>query len=402
MAAVALDQVTKVYGGGVLAVHDIRLQVEKGELLVLLGPSGSGKTTILRIIAGLEEMTTGDLWLDGQLANEVPPQGRNVAMVFQDGALYPHRSVRENLAFPLQVARTLDKPAVDARVLEVARGLGLEGTLDRRPSTLAGGERQRVAMGRALIRGEPTVLLMDEPLGSLDAGLRAGLRVEIEALVRSLRQTTVYVTHDQAEALAMADRIAVLRGGKLEDIGSPARVYADPATAFAAAFLGSPPINLVSAAIWLDIGRRVIIDLGQQRLHLPWADPRAEALTPYHGQTVIAGIRPDALIPVRSAADGSALHGTIHSLEYRGHEWLARLDVGVRLARIGQASAGDPANGPGPADVQHHGAHRRADLVVRLDSPRDWAVGRDVTVAVDVPHLLFFDASGGRINPSPW
>ncbi len=441
MAAVALDRVTKIYHGGVLAVDDIRLEVEQGEVLVLLGPSGCGKTTILRIIAGLEEITSGGLWLDGELANDVPPQDRNVAMVFQDGALYPHLTVRENLAFPLTIARKPDRPAIGDRVGQIAHGLGIEATLDRRPGTLSGGERQRVAIGRALIRGEPTVLLMDEPLASLDAGLRGAMRAEIDSLVRLLNITTVYVTHDQVEALSLADRIAVLRAGQILDIGSPAQVYCNPATAFAAAFLGSPPINLVSATIWVEIGERLIIDFGLQRLHLPWADERSESLTPYHGQTVIVGIRPDALIPARDAAGGSALHGRIHSLEYHGHEWLAQLETGFRLVSIDSVNtrprrrAGSAASQHAPAamsglpgrsrprlrrlasgltshfgqpgspaavDQNHLGEHRRANLLVRLDSPHWWATGRDVSVAVDLPHVFVFDTDGRRIDKAPY
>jgi len=182
--AVALDRITKIYADGVLAMDDVRLKIDTGELLVLLGPSGCGKTTILRIIAGLEEPTSGDLWLGGQLVRGLPPRERNVAMVFQDGALYPHLTVRDNLGFPLVAARQEGKPAIDARVREVAYGLGIESALDRRPGLLSGGERQRVAIGRALIRGKPAVLLMDEPLASLDVALRGGLRTEIGSLVR--------------------------------------------------------------------------------------------------------------------------------------------------------------------------------------------------------------------------
>jgi multiple sugar transport system ATP-binding protein len=387
MSAVVLDHVSKVYDGGVLAVDDLQLEIPEGEVLVLLGPSGCGKTTTLRIIAGLEEVSSGDLWIDGEIANDVPPQYRNVAMVFQQGALYPHMTVRGNLAFPLEIAGTADKHTIAARVLEIARGLGIEDTLDRRPSQLSGGERQRVAMGRALMRGEPKVLLMDEPLASLDAALRGGLRAEIGALVRSLGLTTVYVTHDQVEALTLADRIAVLRDGKLQDIGSPTRIYEDPATAFVAAFLGSPPINLASATIWVEIGDRIIIDFGPQSLHLPWSDPRSDTLTPYHGQKVIAGIRPDVLTPARPG-DDCVLHGRIHSLEYHGHEWLARLEMGLQVVDAGLTNLGQ-------------GGHRRANLLVRLSSPRGWTTGRDVQVAVDVPRVYFFDSDGRRIDRSP-
>ncbi len=233
MTALMLDRVSKIYDGGVLAVEDVSLAAEHGELLVLVGPSGCGKTTVLRMIAGLEEPTRGEVWLGGELATGLPPQERNVAMVFQHGALYPHRSVRGNLAFPLDIAG-MEQPAIDARIDEMAHGLGIAATLERWPGRLSGGERQRVAMGRALIRGDPHVLLMDEPLASLDVGLRSGLRAEITALVRSMQLTTVYVTHDQAEALAMADRVAVMRDGAIEDVGPPMRVYQEPATAFTA------------------------------------------------------------------------------------------------------------------------------------------------------------------------
>ena len=394
MAAVVLDRVSKVYAGGVLAVDDLRLEVAEGELLVLLGPSGCGKTTILRMIAGLEAMTSGSLWLDGALANDLPTRLRNVAMVFQQGALYLHRTVRQNLAFPLKIARALDKQAIDARVVEVARGLGIEDLLDRMPRALSGGERQRVAIGRALIRGEPAVLLMDEPLASLDSSLRLDLRAEIESLVRSFHLTTVYVTHDQTEALTLADRIAVIRKGKLEDIGSPAKIYADPGTAFVAAFLGSPPINMISATIWVEIGDRIVIDLGPQTLYLPWSDPRSDSLTPYHGQPVMVGIRPDALTPVGDANGDCVVHGRVHSLEYHGHEWLARLEAGLTLVDISTAAdAGQNHN--------RSGGHRRASLLLRLDAPRDWAVGREVNVAIDVPKIFFFAADGRRIDQSP-
>jgi multiple sugar transport system ATP-binding protein len=389
MAAVVLDHVSKVYDGGVLAVDDLSLEIASGELLVLLGPSGCGKTSTLRIVAGLEELTSGDVWLGGELANDVPPHLRGIAMVFQSGALYPHMTVRGNLAFPLQAEGTADKEHIASRVLEVARGLGIEEMLDRRPALLSGGERQRVAMGRALMRGSPQVLLMDEPLASLDAALRAGLRDEIRALVQSLGLTTLYVTHDQVEALTLADRIAVIRGGKLEDIGTPAQIYEDPATAFVAAFLGTPPINLASATIWVDIGDRIVIDFGTQTLSLPWSDPRSDRLTPYHGQTVIAGIRPDVLTPTSSADGPQLLRGRVYSLEFHGHEWLARLEMGLHLVDIGLGSTPEP------------GGHRRANLLVRLGSPRGWAVGREVSVVVDVPRVFFFDMEGKRIDSSP-
>jgi multiple sugar transport system ATP-binding protein len=421
MTAVKLDRVTKIYGGGVLAVDDLSLEVADGELLVLLGPSGCGKTTILRMIAGLEDPTSGELWLGGERANDVPTQHRNVAMVFQDGALYPHLTVAKNMAFPLEVAAAADRPAIDTLVREMARGLGLDQELARQPGTLSGGERQRVAMGRALIRGKPAVLLMDEPLASLDIALRNELRAEIGALVRALGLTTIYVTHDQAEALSLADRIAVIRDGLIEDIGPPSRVYRDPATAFVAAFMGVPPINLVQATIWVENGERVVVDFGAQRLDLPWTGPRSESLTLYHGQPVIVGIRPDALVPSRDSVAGPRLRGRVNGLEYGGREWLASLDAGLRLADIDATraarqppsppaarmakgwrgrNAGQAPGGPAEAEA-HRGGHRSASLLVRLDAPHGWKIGREASVLVDVQSIHLFDTRGRRIDAVP-
>jgi multiple sugar transport system ATP-binding protein len=420
VAAIRLDRVTKIYDGGVLAVDDLSLEVADGELLVLLGPSGCGKTTILRMIAGLEDATSGDLWLGGERANDVPTQQRNVAMVFQDGALYPHLTVGKNMAFPLEVAAA-DRTAIDIQVREMARGLGLDQELGRQPGTLSGGQRQRVAMGRALIRGKPAVLLMDEPLASLDFALRNELRAEIGALVRTLHLTTIYVTHDQAEALSLADRIAVIRDGLIEDIGPPSRVYRDPATAFVAAFMGIPPINLVRATIWVENGRRVVVDFGTQRLDLPWTGPRSESLTLYHGQPVIVGLPADALVPSRDSAAGPRLRGRVAALDYGGREWLASLDAGLRPADLDETRAArQPPSPPGgrmakawrgrnagrapdslPETESHRGGHRSASLLVRLGAPQGWKVGREASVLVDVQRIHLFDARGRRIDAMP-
>ncbi|MFC7587074.1 ABC transporter ATP-binding protein [Nonomuraea antimicrobica] len=247
MSSVVLDKVTKVYPGDYLAVDRLSLHADDGEFLVLLGPSGCGKSTLLRMIAGLEEITEGDLWLDGEMANHLPPRDRDVAMVFQNGALYPHRTVRGNIAFPLEIAKS-DPALVQERVTELSKALHIDETLDRKPGTLSGGQRQRVAMGRAIVR-QPKLFLMDEPLSNLDAGMRTELRMEISALVRSLGVTTIYVTHDQVEALTLADRIAILNRGVLQDVGTPAQIYNDPATAFVAAFLNSQQLNLLAAGV---------------------------------------------------------------------------------------------------------------------------------------------------------
>jgi multiple sugar transport system ATP-binding protein len=415
MTDVVLDGVGKMYPGGQHAVRDVRLRINDGELFVLLGPSGCGKSTILRMIAGLEEATSGELWLNGGVANDLSPRERNVAMVFQDGALYPHRTVAGNMMFPLEVAGG-DRAQARERVAELSRALGLSPMADRLPRTLSGGQRQRAAIGRALIR-EPSLFLMDEPLSSLDAGLRTELRLEIAGLVRSTGTTTVYVTHDQVEAMTMADRIAVLRDGVLEDVGTPEQIYRDPATVFVAAFLSSPPINLLQATAWAVQNEGVVLDFGPQRLTVPWNDPRAPALITHHGGPVIAGVRPDALTLIAGAGEpGRTLTGRVRVMEFHGHDWLAYAEAGIptvdpnAIGRPRPASAGPrPAAGgrlrgllrrterPGPVPEEHAGHHRRSDLIFRSGTERP-ARGDDIRLDVDLDRILLFAADGGRIT----
>src|SRR5690606_3087195 len=387
MSTVVLDKVSKVYPGGFLAVDRLSLRAEKGELLVLLGPSGCGKSTLLRMIAGLEEITSGDLWLDGELANHLAPRERDVAMVFQNGALYPHRTVRGNLSFPLEIAKA-DPLLVKERVVELAKALHIEETLDRRPGTLSGGQQQRVAMGRAIMR-QPSLFLMDEPLSNLDAGMRTELRMEISQLVRALGVTTIYVTHDQVEALTLADRVAIMNRGVLQDIGTPAQVYNDPATAFTAAFLSSQQLNLLAATVRTPQNQYVLLDFGPSQIVIPWTDPRAYAVSRHTGMQIIVGIRPDVLVPVSDQAEGPTLVGRVRTLEYHGHEWLAFLEAGIPAVSVPQppdqrrhlmagttgkarslirrmlgrenGAAAQPPSASAPA-----GSHRRADLIVRL------------------------------------
>ncbi|WP_067461835.1 ABC transporter ATP-binding protein [Actinomadura macra] len=423
MTDVVLDGVDKIYPGGQMAVRNVRLRINDGELFVLLGPSGCGKSTILRMIAGLEEITAGELWLNGALANELQPRDRNVAMVFQEGALYPHRTVKGNMMFPLEVTRG-DRTAATAKVVELARALGLSTMIDRLPHTLSGGQRQRAAIGRALIR-EPSLFLMDEPLSSLDAGLRTELRVEIAALVRSSGTTTVYVTHDQVEAMTMADRMGVLRDGVLEDVGTPEQIYADPATVFVAAFLSNPPINLLQATLWAVEGEGLLLDLGSQRLNLPWDDSRASWLISHHGKPVIVGIRPDTLAPIAPgapAAPGTVMSGQVRALEFHGHEWLAYAEAGMPTVDANEIGAirtpaphetpeptglldrlrtrlGRPAFAHDPPQEEHAGHHRRSDLVFRIahgDRPNR---GDHVALAVDLERILLFGADGRRVTP---
>ncbi|GAA2458737.1 trehalose ABC transporter ATP-binding protein SugC [Actinomadura vinacea] len=426
MTEVVLDGVGKVYPGDVHAVRDMHLRINDGELFVLLGPSGCGKSTILRMIAGLEEVTSGELRLNGVVANDLSPRERNVAMVFQEGALYPHRTVGGNMMFPLEVAGT-DRAEARERVAELTRALGINTMIDRMPGTLSGGQRQRAAIGRALIR-EPSLFLMDEPLSSLDAGLRIELRLEIAGLVRSTGTTTVYVTHDQVEAMTMADRIAVLRDGLLEDAGTPEEIYRDPATVFVAAFLSSPPINLLQATAWAVQDQGVVLDFGPQRVAVPWRDPRSPALIRHHGRPVIVGIRPEALTPVpagEAGAEGRTLAGRVRVLEFHGHDWLAYAEAGiptVDAAAVGapQPTAGRPgtANGAAPpaglgarvrallrrdtvpepiVEEEHSGHHRRSDLVFSAGTDRPER-GGEVRLDVDLDRMLIFGPDGRRIT----
>ncbi len=441
MATVALKDVTKVFADGTIAVDKVSLDVGHGEFMVLLGPSGCGKSTILRMIAGLEDPTNGAILLDGELANDLPPRDRRVAMVFQDFALYPHMSVGDNIGFPLRLSGVDSTPRGE-QVAEVASALGIGDVLTRKPSQLSGGQRQRVAMGRAIVR-RPALFLMDEPLSNLDSGLRAELRAEISGLVRELGVTTVYVTHDQAEALTMADRVAILRRGVLQDVGTPTQVYGRPATLYVAAFLGSPRMNLLEAQVYVNLDRHVALHLGDQVLYLPWNDLRARHIAHFHGERIVIGVRAEALMPVPLDADGDVLRGRIRYLEHHGHESLAFLDIGAsavvvdemaanpppvlgtpgalrRLVnRLGGRSNGDRGddrdlhtgavaghtgrshNGRGDQRIFTDGGkhHRRpAELAVRLAPYPQVTHGHPMAVAVRMEALHFFDERGQRID----
>ncbi len=423
MSTVVLDNVTKVYPGGYLAVDRINLRAENGEFLVLLGPSGCGKSTLLRMIAGLEEITSGDLWLGGALANDLAPRDRDVAMVFQNGALYPHRTVRGNMAFPLEIAKA-DPALVRERVTELSKALHIDETLERRPGTLSGGQRQRVAMGRVIVR-QPSLFLMDEPLSNLDTGMRTELRMEISSLVRSLGVTTIYVTHDQVEALTLADRIAIMNRGVLQDLGTPGQVYNDPATAFTAAFLSSQQLNLLAATVRTPQNQFILLDFGPHQIMIPWTDPRAYAISQHVGRQIIVGLRPDCLAPVPESFEGPVFFGRVRALEYHGHEWLAYVESGIQSmavpeppdprenARSLAAAPGGramavlrrllPGNAAEPEPEQEQeqigGTHRRADLIVRLGSRPVWRAGEPARVGVDASRLMLFTLDGSRIDP---
>ncbi len=371
MARVELKNAYKQYGKDQApAVDGIDLAIGEGDFVVLLGPSGCGKTTTLRMIAGLETLTRGELWFDDRVVNDDPPDRRNVGMVFQNYALYPHMTVDQNLSFGLKAART-PKAEIRRRVAEVTALLGLDAYLGRRPKELSGGQRQRVALGRALMR-RPAVFLMDEPLSNLDANLREQMRIELARLHAQLGITTVYVTHDQGEALTLADRVVVMEGGRIRQSGAPAEVYGQPADTFVAGFIGSPGMNLWTAS-WNDDGESLW--LGARSLRLPHSFlPVLEDL----GPSVTIGIRPEHLGLSRAGADvevtcrvelleqlgsHSQLHAELALSDHTAARLVARLDVAVKVARGEQLVLTAPAGAVHLFDAE---SGRRVDVPRRL------------------------------------
>jgi multiple sugar transport system ATP-binding protein len=319
MASVTFDHVTKAYADDVIAVNDLDLLIKDGEFLVLVGPSGCGKTTALRCLAGLEEITAGQIKIDDRVVNRVPSKDRNIAMVFQSYALYPHMTVFNNLAFGLKLLKT-PKQEIKRRVEEAAKILNLERLLDRKPKALSGGQRQRVALGRAIVR-EPSAFLMDEPLSNLDAKLRVQTRAEILRIQQRLGTTTVYVTHDQVEAMTMGDRIAVMSEGLLQQVGPPPELYMHPVNKFVAAFIGSPAMNF--ATVHADHGK---LKMGNHLLHLTGS--RAKVAQDRHGRQLEIGFRPEDLEIANGTGDGAVrFPATIEVVEYLGNQELLHADA---------------------------------------------------------------------------
>ena len=327
MAELLLERVCKVFTGGVEAVRDLDLHVADGEMVSVLGPSGSGKTTLLRLVAGLEQLTDGAIRFDGRLADDLPPRERNVAMVFQEDALYPHLTVRGNLAFGARMRR-LDREEVRRRVDEAAALLGLTDLLDRLPRALSGGERRRVALGRTVVI-DPACTLYDEPLGGLDAGLRRRLRLELKGLHGRMKRTGLYVTHDQAEALSLGDRVLVLDAGRVRQVGTPREIYEQPADRFVAGFVGDPTMNFLEGELQRGEGGQLLFkEHGGLQLRLP--DPPARRVADHAGARVVLGIRPGGLRP---DADGAAV------ITLR----IDRVDpIGDHLDVLGRTPAGSP------------------------------------------------------------
>ncbi len=324
MATVELKSISKVYEGNVQAVKNANITVQDKEFVVLVGPSGCGKTTTLRMIAGLEDITGGELYIDGKLVNDVPPKDRDIAMVFQNYALYPHMTVYDNMAFGLKI-RKFQKEEIKNRVDEAARILDIEELLDRKPKALSGGQRQRVAVGRAIVR-KPKVFLFDEPLSNLDAKLRVQMRAEISGLHNRLQATMVYVTHDQVEAMTMGDKIVVMRDGVIQQIGDPLTLYNNPVNRFVAGFIGSPPMNFMAVKV-SEEGGGLVIDEGNFKLNVD--SSVADYLKPYVGKEVIFGVRPEDLTYDQSAA--AAIKTSVQVVEPLGAEIHVYVDTGSHV-----------------------------------------------------------------------
>jgi multiple sugar transport system ATP-binding protein len=393
MAAVTFDQVSKIYADGTRAVNRIDLGIRDGEFMVLVGPSGCGKTTALRMLAGLEDISEGAVKIGERIVNHVPSRDRDIAMVFQSYALYPHLSVYENIAFGLRLKK-LPKGEIDSRVQKAAKVLGLEDFLKRKPRNLSGGQRQRVAMGRAIVR-EPAAFLMDEPLSNLDAKLRVQMRAEISRLQRDLGVTTIYVTHDQVEAMTMGDRVAVMRKGELQQVDDPQTLYDRPVNLFVGGFIGSPAMNMVDATV--ERNGHVAVDVGGQKLVLDDALLAARpALASYQGRQIILGLRPEDLEDaslVKDSPPDRRLRGTVELREALGSELMVHFTLAnTRAARTEETRelAHDVGDDP-DSGLKSDGAL----IVGRFNARAGVQEGEQVEVAVDTSSLHFFDPETG-------
>ena len=395
VAEITLERLTKVYPDGTQAVKSLDLDIGDGELVVFVGPSGCGKTTALRMVAGLEPITDGFVRIGGDVVNNLPPKNRDIAMVFQNYALYPHMTAYKNMAFGLKL-RKFERAEIDRRVRDAARVLGLEDVLGKRPRTLSGGQRQRVAMGRAIVR-EPRAFLMDEPLSNLDAKLRVEMRAEIARIQRDLEVTTIYVTHDQVEAMTLGDRVAVMRDGVLQQFDVPQALYDRPENLFVAGFIGSPAMNLVDADLVRADGG-LSIEFGEHRL--PVGDELVKArpaLRAFEGKSVIVGIRPEDLEDASladSGANGRGLSAVIDIREDMGSEVYVHFGSGGRPVRGADVAA---AVGKEAIDATEEQTKEKGSLFVgRLDRNTHAKEGEKIELVVDVDRLHFFDPETGR------
>ena len=383
MAGIVLEGVSKVFASDVVAVDDLSLEIGDGEFMVLVGPSGCGKSTILRILAGLEEVTAGEVYIDGKQVTDLPPKQRDVAMVFQNYALYPHMSVEQNLGFGLKLRKT-PKAEIKRRVTEAAKILGLEPLLARKPVALSGGQRQRVAMGRAMVR-EPKAFLMDEPLSNLDAKLRVQMRAQLAKLHDTLETTTVYVTHDQVEAMTLGERVAVMRDGILQQVDTPQNLYGNPSNLFVAAFIGSPPMNLIEAKV--SDGRVVFAGF-----EVPMPD--GSDLGDLGGRTLILGIRPSDLedAAVWSNPDLPTIEVTADVTEELGSE--VNVLFTVDAPPVGVEEVMEAADEP-VEEAAFLLEENRAVFCARVDARSQARPGARVRLSLDPRRFHFFDPDTG-------
>jgi multiple sugar transport system ATP-binding protein len=399
MAEIALEGVTKVFADGTEAVHTLDLQIPDGKLIVLVGPSGCGKTTVLRMVAGLEDLTEGKIIIGGQEVNEVPPGDRDVAMVFQNYALYPHMTVYQNMALSLKI-RKQKRAEMDRRVRETAEVLHLEDLLQKRPRELSGGQRQRVAMGRAIVR-EPQAFLMDEPLSNLDAKLRVQMRAEILRIQKDLRVTTIYVTHDQTEAMTLGDLVAVMKKGVLQQVASPQELYANPVNLFVGGFIGSPAMNLVEATIVSNTDGGTFVEFAGNRLRIPDEVVTARpGLTAYRGRTVILGIRPEgmedaALVP--SSTPDNRFPITVDLREGMGSE--VYLHFTIEAPPVFTEDTRELAvdiDEKALEELKMRANERRNPFIARASPETTAKVGEPTEILVDTRKLYFFDPATGN------
>ncbi len=398
MASVTFDGVSKVYDNGFRAVDSLDLEIRDGEFMVLVGPSGCGKTTALRMLAGLEEISEGELVIDDRVINDVAPQKRDIAMVFQNYALYPHLSVYDNMAYGLKIQK-LSKADIKQRVNEIAGVIGLQDLLDRKPKALSGGQRQRVAMGRAIVR-KPKVFLMDEPLSNLDAKLRVQMRSEVARIQHELSATTVYVTHDQIEAMTMGDRVALMRRGVLQQVDTPMRLYNAPANLFVASFIGSPAMNLFEGQLERKNGH-LVARTGDQFLRL---DPEALAdpkdLERHIGKKVALGVRPEHLedAAVESGAPSERrLHATVKNVEALGAELIAHLEISgkpVLTEEVKEVAA--DLDDTAIADLEAEAHDAKLPLVGRFAVESRARTDQPIEVVVDTSRIHYFDIDTGN------
>jgi len=386
MAEIVLEKVSKKYPDGALAVSEVDITIADGEFIILVGPSGCGKSTTLNMVAGLEDISSGELRIDGKRVNEKAPKDRDIAMVFQSYALYPHMSVRENMAFPLRLAKVDDR-TVRAKVEEAAQILDLTGHLDRKPANLSGGQRQRVAMGRAIVRN-PKAFLMDEPLSNLDAKLRGQMRTSVSKIQKQLGTTTLYVTHDQTEAMTLGDRVVVLRAGYVQQIGSPQFLYDNPANLFVAGFIGSPSMNFVPATLENGTARSALGDIpltDRVRQLVEAADAPRE---------VIVGIRPehfeDAALVDAAARQGATFTAHVDVLESMGSEKFAHFSVEGEAAS--SSDLADLAADSGSSDVPGS----ESQIVARLSAASSAAENQNVELWFDADKIKLFDGASGK------